>query len=188
MFPKSAGWPRARCGGDSRTLLRYRATQLYLVPCRGVGKPLADLIDLTPVPSNPATEIPPPEPWCLRRRPCFVCAAIVRALPSGVRGSVEQPPCNWHLLRPLSAAFWQGVLRRVLASKPFDQNPVHASAQGTASGDYREPPRCFRNRLVKQSPGPLNREPRCLSERTCKVGAFSRDLRQTEALLGVPIV
>jgi hypothetical protein len=53
--------------------------------------------------------------WPLDRRPCFVCAAAARALPSGVRGPVDLPPCNRHLVFPLSAAFWQGVPRRVLA-------------------------------------------------------------------------
>ena len=30
----------------------------------------------------------------LDRRPCFVCAAATRDLPSGVLGPVERPPCN----------------------------------------------------------------------------------------------
>ena len=48
-------------------------------------------------------------------RPCFVCAAIVRALPSGVRGPMLLPPCNLQRFRPPMAGFWQSVPRRVLA-------------------------------------------------------------------------
>ena len=51
----------------------------------------------------------------LDRRPCLVCAAIVRALPSGVLGPVLLPPCNLQRVRPPMAGFWQSVPRRVLA-------------------------------------------------------------------------
>ena len=51
----------------------------------------------------------------LERRPCFQCAAIDRALPSGVRGPVLLPPCNLQRVRPRMAGFWQGVPLRVLA-------------------------------------------------------------------------
>ena len=51
----------------------------------------------------------------LDRRPCFVCAAMERALPSGVRGPVDLPPCNLHLLRLVTTGFWQRVPWRVLA-------------------------------------------------------------------------
>jgi hypothetical protein len=51
----------------------------------------------------------------LDRRPCFVRAAATRALPSGVRGPVDFPPCNLHRLRSLMAGFWRGVPLWVLA-------------------------------------------------------------------------
>ena len=51
----------------------------------------------------------------LDRRPCFVCAAIERALPSGVRGPVDLPPCIRHLFRSVTTGFRQGVPWRVLA-------------------------------------------------------------------------
>ena len=51
----------------------------------------------------------------LLRRPCRQWAAATRALPAGVFGPLLNPPCNRHRVFPLSAAFWQGVLRRVLA-------------------------------------------------------------------------
>ena len=51
----------------------------------------------------------------LDRRPCLVCAAMDRALPSGVRGPVLLPPCILHLFGPRMAGFWQGVPRRVFA-------------------------------------------------------------------------
>ena len=51
----------------------------------------------------------------LDRRPCFVCAAMDLALPSGVRGPVLLPPCNLQRVRPPMAGFWQSVPRRVLA-------------------------------------------------------------------------
>ena len=51
----------------------------------------------------------------LDRRPCFACAAIVRALPSGVRGPVDLPPCILHLFGPRMAGFLQSAPRRVLA-------------------------------------------------------------------------
>jgi len=51
----------------------------------------------------------------LDRRPCFVCAAMTRALPSGVRGPVDLPPCSLQRFRSLMAGFWQGVPARVLA-------------------------------------------------------------------------
>ncbi len=53
--------------------------------------------------------------WALDRRPCFVCAAAARALPSGVRGPVDLPPCSLHRFLPLMAGFLQGVPLRVLA-------------------------------------------------------------------------
>ena len=48
-------------------------------------------------------------------RPCFHCAAAMRALPSGVRGPVLKPPCSRHRVLPLSGGFWHAVPRRVLA-------------------------------------------------------------------------
>ena len=51
----------------------------------------------------------------LDRCPCFVCAAMERALPSGVRGPVDLPPCILHLLRLVTTGFWQGVPWRVFA-------------------------------------------------------------------------
>jgi len=75
----------------------------------------------------------------LDRRPCFVCAAIDRALPSGVRGPVEQPPCNRHLFRPLSAAFWQGVLRRVLVRhrRPGQSTPKRVAMPASTIHEVR---------------------------------------------------
>jgi hypothetical protein len=35
-------------------------------------------------------------------RPCVVCAAVIRAIPSGVRGPVLRPPCILH--RPFAIA------------------------------------------------------------------------------------
>jgi len=37
--------------------------------------------------------------WALDRRPCFVCTAMTRALPSVVRGPVDLPPCSLQRLR-----------------------------------------------------------------------------------------
>ena len=53
----------------------------------------------------------------LDRRPCFVCAAMERALPSGVRGPVLLPPCSRQRDRPFSAGFWQGLPFRFLAKQ-----------------------------------------------------------------------
>ena len=52
----------------------------------------------------------------LDRRPCFQCAAAIRALPSGVLGPVDRPPCSRQRVLPLSGGFWQAVPLRVLAS------------------------------------------------------------------------
>lgn len=51
--------------------------------------------------------------WSLDRRPCFVCAAMTRALPSGVRGPVDLPPCSLQRLRSLMAGFWHAPPARV---------------------------------------------------------------------------
>ena len=51
----------------------------------------------------------------LDRRPCFVCAAIDRALPSGVFGPRLNPPCSLQRARFLMAGFLQAVPWRVLA-------------------------------------------------------------------------
>ena len=51
----------------------------------------------------------------LDRRPCFVCAAMERALPSGVRGPVDLQPCNLQRLRSLMAGFWHAPPVRVFA-------------------------------------------------------------------------
>ena len=51
----------------------------------------------------------------LDRRPCFVCAAMERALPSGVRGPVLLPPCSAQRLRPPMAGFWHAPPARVFA-------------------------------------------------------------------------
>jgi len=40
----------------------------------------------------------------------------MRALPSGVLGPVDRPPCNRQRLLPLSGGFWQAVPLRVSAS------------------------------------------------------------------------
>ena len=52
----------------------------------------------------------------LDRGPCFQCAAAMRALPSGVLGPADSPPCNRQRLLTLSGGFWQEVLLRVRAS------------------------------------------------------------------------
>jgi len=52
----------------------------------------------------------------LDRRPCFQCAAAIRALPSGVLGPVDSPPCSRQRVLPLSGGFWHAVPLRVLAS------------------------------------------------------------------------
>ena len=52
----------------------------------------------------------------LDRRPCFQCAAAMRALPSGVLGPVDRPPCSRQRFLSLSGGFWHAVPRRVLAS------------------------------------------------------------------------
>jgi len=49
------------------------------------------------------------------RRPCFHCAAAIRALPSVVFGPVLKPPCNRHRVLPASGGFWHAVPRRVRA-------------------------------------------------------------------------
>ena len=53
--------------------------------------------------------------WAWDRRPCFVCAAAARAMPSAVRGPVDLPPCNLHRFLPLMAGFLHGDPLRVLA-------------------------------------------------------------------------
>ena len=64
----------------------------------------------------------------LDRRPCFVCAAMERALPSGVRGPVDLPPCILHLLRLVTMGFWQRVPWRVFAKHlvPCQFGPISA--------------------------------------------------------------
>ena len=52
----------------------------------------------------------------LDRRPCFQCAAAMRALPSGVLGPVDRPPCSRQRVLPLSGGFWHAVPLRVLAA------------------------------------------------------------------------
>lgn len=51
----------------------------------------------------------------LDRRPCFQCAAAIRALPSGVLGPVDSPPCSRQRVLPVSGGFWHAVPRRVFA-------------------------------------------------------------------------
>ena len=55
------------------------------------------------------------EARALVRRPCFVCAAATRALPSVVRGPVLFPPCIRQRSLPVSAGFLHGVPARVFA-------------------------------------------------------------------------
>jgi len=51
----------------------------------------------------------------LDRRPCRQWPAATRALPSGVMGPMERPPCILHLLRSVTTGFLQAVPWRVLA-------------------------------------------------------------------------
>ena len=56
------------------------------------------------------------------------------------------------------------------AKREITSWPGYAPTPLVPLADYREPPRCFRNRLLKpHRPGP---QPRCLRRRTCKDGAF----------------
>ncbi len=65
----------------------------------------------------------------LDRRPCFVCAAIVRALPSSVRGPVLLPPCNLQRVRPPMGGFWHAPPARVFAPhlRPGQPGPKRVS-------------------------------------------------------------
>jgi len=51
----------------------------------------------------------------LDRRPCFQCAAMQAALPSGVFGPVDIPPWSRHRVLPAMGCFWQGAPDLVLA-------------------------------------------------------------------------
>ena len=44
-----------------------------------------------------------------------------------------------------------------VALEELPVDPAQAPGCGTASADHREPPRCFRTRLLKRPPGPLSR-------------------------------
>jgi hypothetical protein len=82
--------------------------------------------------------------WTRDRRPCFVCAAAARALPSAVRGPVDFPPCNLHRLRSLMAGFWQGVPLRVFARHlwPGQSGPKRVAWPASASRILHSPASC----------------------------------------------
>ena len=72
----------------------------------------------------------------LDRLPCLVCAAMDLALPSGVRGPVDLPPCNLQRLRSLLAGFWHAAApARVFAPhlRPGQSGPKRVAMPAWAS-------------------------------------------------------
>jgi hypothetical protein len=77
--------------------------------------------------------------WALDRRPCLVCAAMERALPSAVRGPVDLPPCSLQRLRSLMAGFWHAPPALALFRGPRTLSPGPSLKGGQARFTDRFP-------------------------------------------------
>jgi hypothetical protein len=116
--------------------------------------------------------------------PCVVCATIVRAFPSGVRGPVHFPPCILH--RPFAIprvktegrlGARQGLPERARASHrgarfgsprrlPFRSGPVPPPgrpADRAAAGSAGRPDTGLSHAITSPPPGPAPLSPRARS-------------------------